>query len=149
MLRIKQTRLKCGTVRDPPAADLFPSWEKATRLRGARSSLSARGPSGAPPSHLCSDRMYVCGDYKLIVHGGPREEEEEEEKERERKKNHITWKALGLQATKCRRLYIQTPSSASVACKWVCGLKKKKRRKEKRKEIEKRQEREKGEEGLL
>lgn len=33
---------------------------------------------GVSPSHLCSDRMYVCGDYKLIVHGGPRGE------------NHIT-----------------------------------------------------------
>lgn len=82
-----------------------PSWivscssQKVIRL-GERRAVCPPAPLGVPSSHLCSDRMYVCGDYKLIVHGGPRGE------------NHIT-ESVGLQATKCRRLYIQIPSSAS------------------------------------
>lgn len=45
--------------------------------------------------------MYVCGDYKLIVHGGPTGE-----------KSHQR-EAPGLQAAKCRRLYIQSLSLSS------------------------------------
>lgn len=60
-----------------------PSWtaqrsrQKVIRL-GERGAVCPPGPSGVPASHLCSHRMRVCGDYKLIVHGGPRGE------------NHIT-----------------------------------------------------------
>lgn len=46
------------------------------------------GPMGLPPSHLRHDRMYVCRDYKLIVHWGPRRE------------NHIRGKGAGLQGAK-------------------------------------------------
>lgn len=45
---------------------------------GERRAVCPAGPSGVAASHLCSDRMHVCADYKLIVHGGPRGE------------NHIT-----------------------------------------------------------
>ena len=72
---------------------------------GERRAVCTPGPVGVPPSHLCSDRMYVCGDYKLIVHGGPRGE------------NHITGKASGLQATKCRKIIHSDPHLGLGACK--------------------------------
>lgn len=57
----------------------------AAPFADAQGGLSA-GVPWVPPtrtSHLCSDRMYVCADYKLIVHGGLRGENPIRERDRD------------------------------------------------------------------
>ena len=81
-ISIAQTRRKrqmwmtfgsgCSSLMEPSWTDPC-SGEKVLRL-GELRAVCPPGPMGVPPSHLHSDRMCVCGDYKLIVHGGPKGE---------------------------------------------------------------------------
>lgn len=136
----QKMRMKWGTGLQPimqPGWIVSCSGEKVIRL-GEHRAVCPPAPLGVPASHLRSDRMYVCGDYKLIVHGGPTGE------------NHIT-ESVGLPATKCRRLYIQTPPPPPPPplprprrMQMGVWIKKKRKRKEKTEKEEK-----KGEEALL
>ncbi len=94
---------------------------------GERGAVCPPGPLGVSPSHLCSDRMYVCGDYKLIVHGGPRGE------------NHITEKRRDYRLLNAED-YTFRPPPRTRRMQMSVWIKKKKKKKDRKR---------KGEEALL
>lgn len=81
--------------------------ESAAQRSAERSGAVCPPPSplGVSPSHLCSDRMYVCGDYKLIVHGGPRGE------------NHITERRRDYRLLNAEDYTFRPPLLGLATCK--------------------------------
>lgn len=78
--------------------------ERAARS-GAEQFVRRPVPWVFPRLISASDRMYVCGDYKLIVHGGPRGE------------NHITEKRRDYRLLNAEDYTFRPPLLGLAACK--------------------------------